>query len=114
MSDTPDETYLRTQLGTLGEKFLQRTSDQLLIMREQLAAVAAGDAGALQLIQELAHKIHGSGAMFGFPLLSECGGELERVSAEARPDSEAAQQLQVLLERLTEALDVTRRQQPAP
>jgi len=114
MTAGPGEAQIRTQLGVLAEKFLQRTSGQLVIMREQLAAVAAGDRQALQMIEELAHKIHGSGAMFGFPLLSECGGELERFSADCQPEPEPANRLRELLERLAEALDATRRQGRAP
>jgi HPt (histidine-containing phosphotransfer) domain-containing protein len=105
---------MRARIEVLAEKFLQRTAEQLVSMRELLGQVAAGDPTAVRSIQELAHKIHGSGAMFGFPLLSDCGSDLERRTLEMPAEPGSADQLRLLLDRLAAALEATRRQGRAP
>jgi len=77
---TDGEEQLREQVKVLGEKFLVRTEGQITTLREQLLRVRAGDREAMGVVQELTHKIHGSGAMFGFAKISECAGELELLS----------------------------------
>jgi HPt (histidine-containing phosphotransfer) domain-containing protein len=102
------EAQLRDQVKILGEKFLVRTASQIVTLREHLASLRGGDPGALTGIQELSHKIHGSGAMFGFATLSEAAGEIERLTVSAS-GSEVADQLGTLIEQLAAALDATRR-----
>jgi HPt (histidine-containing phosphotransfer) domain-containing protein len=73
---------LREQIGTLGEKFVKRTADQVIALQQQLRAFAQGDRSALPAIGAVAHQIHGSGAVFGFNSISEAGGVLELLSAQ--------------------------------
>ncbi len=101
------EAQLREQVRALGEKFLIRTAGQIVTLREHLARLRGGDPGALTGIQELTHKIHGSGAMFGFATLSEAAGEIERLTVSAS-GSEVADRLDTLIEQLATALDATR------
>ena len=102
------EAELREQVKALGEKFLLRTADQVVTLRAHVASLRSGDWNALVGMQELAHKIHGSGAMFGFAALSDRAGEIERLvaSAAARP---APDRLGALVEELAAALEATRR-----
>jgi len=75
------EAELREQVKVLGEKFLLRTADQIATLRAHVASLRGGDRNVLVGVQELAHKIHGSGAMFGFAALSEHAGAIERLIA---------------------------------
>jgi len=114
MTGKTTETGLRDQVKTLGEKFLQRTSGQIPQLQTDLERVAAnGDRDALRAFQETVHKIHGSGAMFGFNLISDLAGDLEELalgladrSAAADPVSVTtlALQMRPVLEQLAEAV----------
>lgn len=103
----PAEAQLREQVKVLGEKFLIRTAGQVVTLREQVLRLRDGNPDALAAIEELAHKIHGSGAMFGFAALSECAGEIECLIVAGK--SVAADQLSGLVEQLAVALEETRR-----
>jgi HPt (histidine-containing phosphotransfer) domain-containing protein len=94
MSDAEDtkakaERQLREQVAALGVKFLLRTQEQAASLRELLASLSGGDESVLARMQELAHKIHGSGAMFGFEELSRFAGEIEQLVYDRRQGSEA-------------------------
>lgn len=111
MSTTTDsssvEAELREQVKVLGEKFLRRTADQIITLRAYVASLRGGDQDVLVGMQEMAHKIHGSGAMFGFAALSDRAGELERlIAAAARPPPD---RLGALVEELAAALEATQR-----
>jgi CheY-like chemotaxis protein len=97
------EAQLRDQVKALGEKFLTRTAGQIVILREYLARLRSGDQEALTGIQELSHKIHGSGAMFGFAELSEAAGEIERLTV-AASGNDLADRLGALIEELAVSL----------
>jgi chemotaxis protein histidine kinase CheA len=109
---TPAE--LRDQVKTLGEKFLLRTSGQILQLRTELERWAAGgDLDALRTFQEIVHKIHGSGAMFGFNLISDLAGNLEELALgfgnratapEGASNAARATQMRPVLEQLAEAV----------
>jgi HPt (histidine-containing phosphotransfer) domain-containing protein len=112
------EAELREQVKILGEKFLLRTADQIITLREHIARFRSGDRDALAGMQELAHKIHGSGAMFGFAALSDRAGEIERLIAAdttgaERTDPASTQatsdRLGALVDELATALEATRR-----
>ena len=104
------EAELREQVKALGEKFLLRTADQITLLRAHVASLRSGDEDALVGMQELAHKIHGSGAMFGFAALSDRAGEIERlIAAEPRATPATPDRLAVLVEELAAALEATQR-----
>jgi chemotaxis protein histidine kinase CheA len=102
--EDPAEAQLREQVKVLGEKFLLRTAGQITTLREHVVRLRGGDRDALAAIQELAHKIHGSGAMFGFAALSEAGGEIERLTM-AAAGSDVSDRLDTLIDQLAAALD---------
>jgi CheY-like chemotaxis protein len=68
---------LLSQVTTLAGAFLQRMQRDVRRLRHLLKRLAAGDESAPEELRRLAHSIHGSGAMFGFPTISECGGMIE-------------------------------------
>ena len=105
---TDGEEQLREQVKVLGEKFLIRTEGQIITLREQLRRVRAGDRPALVVIQELTHKIHGSGAMFGFADLSDRAGEIERLVVAGDTGNDTLDRMDTLIEQLDAALEATR------
>lgn len=96
MSDNSDSNSselrarLSDQVKVLGDKFLQRTAGQVLVFEEQLESLAAGDRAVLTPIAEVAHKIHGSGAVFGFDEISESAGRLELLSGRMANEAQSA------------------------
>jgi HPt (histidine-containing phosphotransfer) domain-containing protein len=106
---TDGEEQLREQVKILGEKFLLRTADQVTTLREQSQRLRAGDRAALGVIQELTHKIHGSGAMFGFADLSDRAGEIERLIVAGAPGDDTLDRLDTLIDQLGVALEKTTR-----
>jgi HPt (histidine-containing phosphotransfer) domain-containing protein len=107
---SPGEAELREQVKVLGEKFLLRTADQITTLRAHVARLRAGDEDVLVAMQELAHKIHGSGAMFGFAALSDRAGEIEHlIAAEPAAVGATADRLGALIDELAAALEATQR-----
>jgi HPt (histidine-containing phosphotransfer) domain-containing protein len=84
------ERQLREQVVALGIKFLQRTLDQATSLDGLIGRLAQGDCSVLARIQELSHKIHGSGAMFGFAQVSRLAGEIEQLCYERRQAGDSA------------------------
>ena len=79
-SDDGDQVRVREQVARLAGKFLERTGAQTATLRQLSDGLQAGDASSVASMHEIAHKIHGSGAMFNFPAVSACAGEIERLS----------------------------------
>ena len=75
-----DEERLRQQMASIGVRYLGRTLGELQRMRELLQAALNGTPALFKDLEHLAHKIHGSGAMFGFDALSDRAGEIEHIA----------------------------------
>ncbi len=81
MTGKVTEEQLREHVKALAAKFLQRTASQLAELAEAIERLCArGDPAALRTVQDLSHKIHGSGAMFGFDRISDLAGDLQELS----------------------------------
>jgi HPt (histidine-containing phosphotransfer) domain-containing protein len=80
-------TGTNDKLAEIGSRYVKRTLGEMPELRRLLEAASAGDAAAFHQIGRLAHRIHGSGAMFGFNELSDVAGRLEhRVDGSVGPD----------------------------
>jgi HPt (histidine-containing phosphotransfer) domain-containing protein len=75
-----EEERLRQQMASIGARYLTRTLGELTRIGELLAQVTGGSSTAPKELQHAAHKIHGSGAMFGFHELSERAREVEHIA----------------------------------
>jgi HPt (histidine-containing phosphotransfer) domain-containing protein len=73
--DERDE--LQQKIADIAGRYIQRTAGELVGLRELIGKARAGSAAALKDIEHLAHKIYGSGAMFGFETVSEQARALE-------------------------------------
>jgi HPt (histidine-containing phosphotransfer) domain-containing protein len=82
MSERDARDALQEQLSALSVQFLDRTRRQVTQLELLVEGVGRGEAPALLELRAISHKIHGSGAMFGFPDISEPAGLIERASEE--------------------------------
>jgi HPt (histidine-containing phosphotransfer) domain-containing protein len=89
--DERDE--LQQKISDIGGRYIQRTAGELAGLLELIAKVRAGDMAAVKDIEHLAHKIYGSGSMFGFEAVSEQARELE-LAAKEPVDMQMVQNLQ--------------------
>ena len=92
-----DDEKLRQQIADIAVRYIRRTQGELVQLREMLAAIRAGDVDAQKQLERLAHKIHGSGAMFGFDTISERAHEIERLSGSRQSDSETLTKIEQAL-----------------
>jgi HPt (histidine-containing phosphotransfer) domain-containing protein len=73
--DERDE--LQRKIADIGGRYIQRTAGELATLRDMIEKVRGGSAAACKDIEHLAHKIYGSGSMFGFEAVSEAARALE-------------------------------------
>jgi len=108
-----EQDKLQEQMAKIGDRYLGRTLSELDQLHELAALALSGSPGQARELEQMAHKIHGSGAMFGFDLLSEHAGEIERIAAAlgrrpapahllAMPEQDLRVRLQDFVQKLTE------------
>jgi HPt (histidine-containing phosphotransfer) domain-containing protein len=73
--DERDE--LQQKIADIAGRYIQRTASEIAGLRDMIAKVRAGNAASAKDIELLAHKIYGSGSMFGFEAVSEQARSLE-------------------------------------
>ncbi len=76
-----DQNKLQQQLGDIAVRYIKRTLGEVDVLRDHLQNLQNGQLGVLKEIEHLSHRIHGSGAMFGFDDLSRHAREIELASA---------------------------------
>jgi CheY-like chemotaxis protein len=74
-----EKSGLRQRVTQLGDRFLQRTKDEVLRLKSLVEHLQPGDAGTIAELEQIAHRIHGSGSTFGFPALSQCAEDIEQL-----------------------------------
>jgi HPt (histidine-containing phosphotransfer) domain-containing protein len=79
--DERDE--LQQKIADIAGRYIQRTAGEIGGLRELIAKVREGNATAVKDIEHLAHKIYGSGSMFGFEAVSDRARELELAAKDA-------------------------------
>jgi CheY-like chemotaxis protein len=109
-----DTATVQRHVVHLGDRFLQRTRDETVILHTLAEHAQDGDPVVIEQMERLAHKIHGSGSMFGYAAVSVCAADLESLVGEVRlrdADAGGAIELQVLqsliacTERLAQAVE---------
>ena len=73
---------LQQKISDIGSRYIQRTAGEIAGLRELIAKLRTGESAAVKDIEQLAHKIYGSGSMFGFEAVSEQARELEIATRE--------------------------------
>ena len=75
--DYSNKATAQRQLRQLAGRFLQRTRDEVVLLSALAEHAYDGDPVVTEQMERLAHKIHGSGSMFGYRALSACASDLE-------------------------------------
>jgi HPt (histidine-containing phosphotransfer) domain-containing protein len=96
-----ERDQLQQKIADIAGRYIQRTAGELGGLRELIAKVRAGNTAAAKEIEQLAHKIYGSGSMFGFEAVSEQARELELVAKDTA-DPQIVDRLQVRADALEE------------
>lgn len=79
LKEYDDKANLQRHVTQLGDKFLRRTRDETVILHTLAEHANDGDPIVIDQIERLAHKIHGSGSMFGYAAVSVCARNLENL-----------------------------------
>src|SRR5580698_9141390 len=81
MSNPGDkQAAMRDKIALLAERFLQRCANDMASGRELLDKLRGGNAGAFKDMENLAHRIVGTGASLGFESLSTRAVAVERLA----------------------------------
>jgi len=94
----------QTHLDSLTISFLQRAWADVINLAKMIERAQNGDRSVFPEVERVSHSLHGAGAMFGFPKISEVGGKMARIveglvaSAGARGSAGEPAVLQQLLE----------------
>jgi CheY-like chemotaxis protein len=104
-SDGGGPGEVKIQVDSLTDSFLQRAWTDVINLAKMIERAQTGDRSAYPEIERICHSIHGAGAMFGFPKISEEGGVMTRmiagVIASPAPSNSATES--VMLQQLFEA-----------
>ncbi len=118
MTGTDSETDLQKKLQAIATRYIDRTVREADVLRAHIDACIAGEINRLAEIENIAHRIHGSGAMLGFQDLSEHAAALERLVVPLRAstalDAAATQDLQSRLAALEQSLQRAAAQHAVP
>jgi HPt (histidine-containing phosphotransfer) domain-containing protein len=88
-----DLTRLNQSLVEIGGRFIKRTLGELGQLQQLLEQARAGNTASMKDIERMAHKIAGSGAMFGFDAVSERAQALEICAEGGATDTQSLQRL---------------------
>jgi two-component system, OmpR family, response regulator len=72
------ESRVRVEVDLLTASFLQRARSDVTSLAKLIKLALDGEYSVFKEIERVAHSIHGSGAMFGFPEVSAAGGAIAR------------------------------------
>lgn len=78
-SNAPHIETQEPQAGSVNDRFLERTKTDVIRLREMIERSRQGGLSVLKELEQLAHSIHGAGAMCDFLQISEAGGVIERL-----------------------------------
>jgi two-component system, OmpR family, response regulator len=94
----------QAQVDSLTINFLQRAWADVINLAKMIERAQNGDRSVFKEMERVSHSLHGAGAMFGFPKISDLGGTIARMvqglveSAEAPSCARQPAVLQQLLE----------------
>jgi hypothetical protein len=99
-----NDTDMRRKMAEIGARYLARTANEIGDLQRMVAQLPTGGNATLKEIEILAHRIRGSGAVFGFGTLSDVAGDIEMLAVDSasttRDDALLAEQFASHLQRL--------------
>jgi len=69
----------QAQIDSLTITFLQRARTDVINLANMIEHAQNGDRSVFEEIERVSHSLHGAGAMFGFPKISDLGGTMARL-----------------------------------
>jgi HPt (histidine-containing phosphotransfer) domain-containing protein len=100
---------MQRKMAEIGARYLARTTAELGDLQRMVTELPTGGNATLKEIEILAHRIRGSGAVFGFAQLSDIAGVIEMLAVDSalidlrskmRNDAQLAEQFAVHLQQL--------------
>jgi CheY-like chemotaxis protein len=83
------QSTVQAQLDALTISFLQRAWGDVINLAKMIERTKSGDRSVFKEIERVSHSLHGAGAMFGFPKISEVGGSMARMVEQLIAGAEA-------------------------
>jgi CheY-like chemotaxis protein len=115
------QSNAQAQVDSLTISFLQRAWADVINLARMVERAQNGDRSVFNEIERVSHSLHGAGAMFGFPKLSEVGGTMARLveGLAARAEADTSESEPAALRQLSEfsrqlAQEVQSARQTAP
>ena len=75
-----NEEIMRRKLAEIGARYLARTVSEITDLQRLVSELPGGGKPILKEIEVLAHRIRGSGAVFGYVKLSDIACEIEMLA----------------------------------
>jgi two-component system, OmpR family, response regulator len=72
-------SHAEAQIDSLTSSFLQRAWTDVVNLAMMIERAQNGDRSVFPEVERVCHSLHGAGAMFGFPKISEVGGKIARM-----------------------------------
>ena len=103
-TSAPTPENLASRMAAIGQRYLARTQTEIAELHALVARLSTADPQALKDIELLAHRIRGSGAVFGYHKLSDAAGVIEALALHA--SDRVASDLEALRGELTQHIGV--------
>jgi len=84
LEEYSNKAAVQRHVTQLADRFLQRTRDEAALLHTLAEHAFDGDPIVIEQIERLAHKIHGSGSMFGYGAVSTCARDIESLVEEIK------------------------------
>jgi HPt (histidine-containing phosphotransfer) domain-containing protein len=97
-----DQEQLRSKLSEIGLRYISRTLGEIDQLRAFSEAAAKGSTESLRDLGTLAHRIRGSGAMFGYHAISKCAEAIELLANRESLAASEVPTLRALVEELAD------------
>lgn len=97
-----DQDQLRSKLSEIGGRYIRRTLAEIEQLKTFSDDAASGSKDALRELGTLAHRIRGSGAMFGFHAISRSAEAVELFANRESLSPADVSTMRTLVEELTE------------
>jgi len=97
-----DQEQLRSKLSEIGGRYIHRTLAEIEQLKAFSESAASGSKDALKELGTLAHRIRGSGAMFGFHAISKSAEAIELLANRESLSDADVSTMRALVEELTE------------
>jgi chemotaxis protein histidine kinase CheA len=96
---------MQQKMLEIGARYLQRTTGEIEELRRMAANLSINGADSLKELEILAHRIRGSGAVFGYTTISDLAGEMEMLAVETLRSANIDSQLAERFARHIDALE---------